>query len=92
MRVRTLGPTIHPWHEVLFSHAFDRRIMSLFGKKYACQSCGMKFGSEADLSQHNAVHMASKPTAPAGPACPTCGASFRNQDELRAHSRQRHEM
>lgn len=64
--------------------------MSLFGKKYGCQACGMKFGSEAELRQHGAVHMASKPSAPAGPSCPACGARFAGQDELRSHAAQSH--
>lgn len=66
--------------------------MSLFGKKLECQACGMKFGSEAELRQHAAVHMGPKPAAPQGPSCAACGISFRSADELKAHGQQRHGM
>ena len=66
--------------------------MSLFGKKFECQACGMKFASEAELRQHGAVHMAPKPAAPQGPSCPACGASFGSAEELKAHGRQAHGM
>ncbi|HII41064.1 MAG TPA: hypothetical protein HA326_07620 [Thermoplasmata archaeon] len=66
--------------------------MSLFGKKFECQACGMKFNSEAELRQHGAVHMAPKPAVPQGPSCPACGVSFRSQDELKAHAQQHHGM
>ncbi len=66
--------------------------MSLFGKKFECQACGMKFASEAELRQHGAVHMGPKPAAPKALSCAACGISFRNEDEMKAHGRQRHGM
>ncbi len=65
-----------------------RFTMSLFGKKYECLACGMKFASEAELRRHGAVHTASKPSASQGPSCAACSISFRNEDERRIHGRQ----
>jgi predicted RNA-binding Zn-ribbon protein involved in translation (DUF1610 family) len=65
--------------------------MALFGKKYSCQTCGMKFGSEAELREHSKMHMsAAKPVATL--SCPACGASFRTQSELAEHKRKAHPM
>ena len=67
--------------------------MSLFGRKFECPACGMKFSSEGELRQHGSVHMASKPAAaPPAPTCPSCGMSFRSPEELKAHAQEAHRM
>ncbi len=66
-------------------------LMALSGKKYSCPSCGMKFGSDAELREHNKMHMTSaSPAAAVG--CPMCGASFRSQTEFDEHKRKAHRM
>ena len=67
--------------------------MSLFGKKFECPACGMKFSSEAELRQHGAVHSAPMaPAAPQGRSCPACGACFRSPEDLTAPAQQAHRM
>ncbi len=65
--------------------------MALFGKKYSCPSCGMKFSSEPELREHNKVHMSTAQPA-TSVTCPMCGATFRSQTEFSEHKRKSHPM
>ncbi|HYY48860.1 MAG TPA: C2H2-type zinc finger protein [Thermoplasmata archaeon] len=65
--------------------------MALFKKKYTCSTCGMNFGSEADLVNHSKAHMSTAQPSNTF-TCAACGATFRAADELRAHNRSAHKM
>lgn len=67
-----------------------------FGKKYKCDTFGAKFSTEAELMEHNKMHM--KPMAGAGTPmqtmsfkCNTCGMSFGSQSELMEHDKRAHQ-
>jgi transcription elongation factor Elf1 len=65
--------------------------MALFGKKFTCAACGMKFGSEAEFKEHSKMHMsAAKPSSTF--TCAACGMTFNSSEEMRAHGRQAHKM
>ncbi len=51
----------------------------------------MKFGSEAELREHNKMHMSTAQPA-TSVTCPMCGATFRSQAEFSEHKRKTHPM
>lgn len=65
--------------------------MALFGKKFRCETCGMKFRTEAELREHGKMHMQQMP-ARRDFTCQTCGASFHSETELKQHGARVHGM
>lgn len=66
-------------------------MVSLFGRKQKCQTCGAKFDSETKLMEHAKVHtLASSQRAADTYRCATCGATFASEAHLDVHTRKAH--
>lgn len=71
--------------------------MALFGKKFACEGCGMKYATQRELSEHGKMHMASPIASPSRGSsgkftCGGCGAPFGSEADLKSHAAQMHRM
>ena len=65
--------------------------MGFFGKKFKCQTCGAKFDSERELTEHMKMHLqASSEQAADAFKCATCGATFTSEAQLDEHTRKDH--
>lgn len=67
--------------------------MRLFGKKYECKVCEIKFRSESELIEHDRVHVGEAKEDHSGHEhfnCTSCGMSFHSKDELKQHSQKSH--
>jgi hypothetical protein len=70
--------------------------MNLFGKKFECKACGIKFKSEEELMQHVRMHIAGTHQQEDHSthehfSCNACRNSFHSKEELKQHG-QKHRM
>ncbi len=65
-------------------------MLGLFGKKYKCDTCGAKFKSQSELTEHGKTHMMSSQTGSF--KCQSCGMSFPSQADLKQHAQKAHGM
>ena len=66
-----------------------------FGKKYKCDTCGAKFTTESEVTEHQKTHTMSGQSKSAQVQqfkCKTCGMMFDSQPDLMQHTRQNHRM
>jgi uncharacterized C2H2 Zn-finger protein len=67
-----------------------------FGKKYKCDTCGAKFSTESELTEHKKMHMTSASSTSSTQAqqfkCKTCGMVFDSQPDLMEHTKRAHRM
>lgn len=66
--------------------------MGLFGKKFKCDACGTKFGSEEALMSHARTHRSAAATEDHSKhehyTCNACGSAFHSELELKNHGQQ----
>jgi DNA-directed RNA polymerase subunit RPC12/RpoP len=60
--------------------------MRLFGKKFECDQCKMKFSKDEELIDH-AKHVHNRHVT----KCADCGKEFIHEDDRLHHSRKEHE-
>lgn len=56
-----------------------------------CSACGMSFGSERELKEHDKMHMGGS-AARQEFRCNACGGDFQSEADLKAHSAKAHRM